>query len=399
MRTTYITAIVIAVALVVWLASGALNTDEAAPPPSLAEKNREQSRVDEDTAPTKVRVTVMDATTQDRIVKVRGKTENKRTVDVKVELSGTVTNRPVERGSVVEKDALLCELSEEDRRVAVSESRAALEQARIEYKGALSLREKGYNSETAIAGAKARLAAAEAMLNRSELNLSKIQVRAPFAGVVEDVHQEVGDYVVPGATCATVIDMDPMLLVGRVSENDVIDLSLGQEAVGKLRNGQLVSGPVTFIGQQSDPITRTYPIEIELPNPEQALRSGITTEIQIPVESVLAQKISPALFSLDDEGNLGVRIINSDNIVEFHTVTILSDAADGVWVAGLPNRAGVITVGQELVTAGERVDPVFQDARTLKAQTPPPEKTANNTAPAPLSAAVTAPQSLALPAH
>ncbi len=399
MRTTYITAIIIAVSLVVWLASGALDNEETAQPPSLAETKREQSRVNEDTAPTKVRVTVMDATTQNRIVKVRGKTENKRTVDVKVELSGTIVGRPVERGSFVEKNALLCEVSEEDRRVAVSESRAALEQARIEYKGALSLREKGYNSETAIAGAKARLAAAEAELSRSELNLSKIQVRAPFAGVVEDVHQEIGDYVTPGATCATVIDMDPMLLVGRVSESDVIDLSLGQQAVGKLRNGQTVSGPITFIGQQSDPTTRTYPVEIELPNPEKSLRSGITTEIQIPVESVLAQKISPALFSLDDEGNLGVRTINSDNIVEFHTVTILADATDGVWVSGLPNRAGVITVGQELVTAGERVDPVFQDARTLKAQTQSPEQTASNNTPGPLSAAAAAPQSLTLPAH
>ena len=64
----------------------------------------------------------------------------------------------------------------------------------------------------------------------------------------------------------------------------------------------------------------------------------------------------------------GIRTVNEDNIVEFHYIKILSDASDGVWVSGLPNRAGVITVGQELVTAGERVDPVFQNNGTLKAQ-------------------------------
>jgi multidrug efflux system membrane fusion protein len=127
---------------------------------------------------------------------------------------------------------------------------------------------------------------------------------------------------------------------------------------------------VTFIGQQADPATRTYAVEIELSNSDYRLRSGITTEIAIPVDSVLAQKISPALFALDDEGRIGVRTVNDDNVVEYHHVDILADADDGVWVTGLPNRTGVIVVGQELVTAGERVDPIFQGNQTMPAQTP-----------------------------
>ena len=369
MRTTYITATVIAVLLLAWLGSGFVNDEEdGARPGSLADQSREEDRVAEEAAPTKVRVTVMQASAQNRLIKVRGKTDNKRTVDVKVELTGTIVNRPIERGTQVAKNDLLCELSIEDRQASFIEAREGLNQARIEYQGALSLKEKGYNSDTAIAGAKARLASAQATLSRSELDLGKVQVRAPFAGVIEDVHQEIGDYVIPGASCATVIDMDPMLLIGRVSEQDVIGLQIGQTATGYLRNGMSVSGPVSFIGQQNDPTTRTYAVEVELPNQDGLLRSGITTEIRIPVESVLAQKVSPALISLDDAGDLGIRTVNEDNIVEFHYIKILSDASDGVWVSGLPNRAGVITVGQELVTAGERVDPVFQNNGTLKAQ-------------------------------
>ncbi len=380
MRTTYITATVIALAIVAWLASGALNDTGSGEPASIAERNREQASLREDTAPTRVRVSVIEASQQSRTVTVRGKTENKRTVDVKVELPGTIVNRPVERGTSVAANDLLCELSIEDRQVALVEAKEGLNQARIEYQGALKLQQKGFNSETAIAAAKARLAAAQADLNRRQLDLSKIQVRAPFDGVVEDVHLEIGDYVTPGARCATVIDMDPMLLVGRVSEQDVIDLDLGQEAIGRFRNGETVRGPLTFIGQQSDPTTRTYPVEIQLPNPDQTLRSGITTEIQIPVESVLAQKVSPALLSLDDAGNLGIRTINDDYVVEFHLVSILADAPDGVWVTGLPRRVGVITVGQELVAAGERVDPVFQNSGTLKAQRKSDATAAVNTA-------------------
>ncbi len=371
MRTTYITATIIALLLAAWLASGVLGSKDTPNPASLAEQNREQSRVDEEAAPTKVRVSVLQATPQQRLIKVRGKTENKRTVDVKVELAGIIVNRPVDRGSLVAKGDLLCQLSVEDRQASLSEAQAALAQAQIEYSGALSLKEKGYNSDTAIAGAKARLAAAEANISRRNLDLQKITVRAPFGGIVEDVHQEIGDYVSPGANCATVVDMDPMLLVGRVSEQDVINLSIGQLATGYLRNGASVTGPVTFIGQLTDPTTRTYAVEIELANPDRSLRSGITTEIHIPVETVLAQKISPALISLDDAGEIGIRTVNENNVVEFHHIDILADASDGIWVHGLPNRAGVITVGQELVTAGERVDPVFQNNGSLKAETPP----------------------------
>ena len=376
MRKTYVTAAVIALVLIAWLYSGDHSKDPI--DGSIADINRANARIDADAAPTRVRVSVIEASEQARLVRVRGKTENKRTVTAKAELSATVIARPVERGSLVRSGDLLCDLSVEDRVVAVTEAEAALEQARIDYDGALRLKEKGFNSNSAIAAAKARLAASKAELSRRQLDLAKLKVRAPFDGIVEDVHQEIGDFVSPGAACATIVDLDPMLLVGRVSEKEVANVKVGQITTGLLGDGRAVSGPITFVGQQSDPATRTYAVEIELDNADHALRSGITTEIHIPVEDVMAQKISPALFSLNDAGDIGIRLINEANVVEFHLVDILADAPDGVWVTGLPHRAAVITVGQELVTPGERVDPVFQGS-TLRAESQAGGETATDT--------------------
>ena len=381
MRSTYITATVIAIVIIAWLLSGQLGKDDTLYDASLAEQNREQAAVSSDAAPTRVRVAVQQATEQTRTLKVRGQTENKRTVDVKVELSGKVVARPVERGSVVAANDLLCQISVEDRQVAVVEAREALNQAQLEYQGALSLKKRGFNSDTAIAAAKARLASAQANISRRKLDLQKISVRAPFAGMVEDIALEVGDFVTSGASCATVVDLNPMLLRGRVSEQQVADLKLDQRAIGILRTGELVQGPVTFIGQLSDPATRTYPIEIQIANDNHSVRSGITTEIRIPVESVLAQKVSPALFGLDDSGNLGVKTIDENNIVEFHEIAILQDTVDGAWVTGLPNRAAVIVVGQELVAPGERVDPVFQGNSTMPAKSEDPTAPASSAIP------------------
>jgi multidrug efflux system membrane fusion protein len=164
-----------------------------------------------------------------------------------------------------------------------------------------------------------------------------------------------------------------MLLVGRVAEKDVHLLKVEQPVTGVLSDGSTVEGPVSFIGAQSDPATRTYAVEIEVPNESYDLRSGLTTEIRIPVAEVLAHKISPALFALDDEGRIGVRIVNDDGVVEFHHVTIVRDETDGVWVSGLPTVATLITVGQELVVPGEIVEVDFEARNEMPASTAPEE--------------------------
>lgn len=370
MRATYITATLIALAIGVWLLSGQLGDSEPVRHDTLAEQNRQAAARQQDAEPTRIRARVIHASPQIQHVVLRGKTENKRTVSVKAETSGRIIERPVERGTAVEEGDLLCQISMEDRYASLTQSREALNQARIEYEGSLKLQERGYQSETAIAQAKANLAAAEANLKRAEIDIQRTYIRAPFAGVVEEVHSEVGDYVSPGATCVTVVDLNPMLLVGRVAEKDVHLLKIDQPVTGVLADGSTVEGPVSFIGTQSDPATRTYAVEIQVPNESYELRSGLTTEIRIPVAEVMAQKISPALFALDDEGRIGVRIVNQQGTVEFHKVTIVRDEPDGVWVAGLPEVATLITVGQELVVPGELVEVDFEASGDMPASAP-----------------------------
>ncbi len=368
MRGTYITATVIALLIVLWLLSGQMGADKDADPPTLADLNRQRDAHAQDTAPTRVRVRVVRAEPQVATVVLRGRTENKRTVEVKAETSGRIVERPVERGTEVQEGDLLCRISMEDRMAALDEARAALEEARIEYQGSLRLKEQGLQSETAIAQAKARLAAAEAQVARGELDLERTQVRAPFAGVVDDVHLDVGDYATTGASCVTIVDLNPMLLVGHVSEREVSRLQPGQPAAGRLSDGREVEGPITFVGHRADSTTRTYPVEVEVPNPEYELRSGITAQIRVPVDRIMAHKVSPALFALDDEGNIGVRTVSTDNRVEFHRVEIVHEEQGGVWVTGLPEAATIITVGQELVVAGQEVDPVFEPAAEMPAR-------------------------------
>lgn len=360
MRSTYYTAIVIGVLVILWLASGQLGESEAPEPGSIAERNRVAALVAEEKPPATVRVRTSYGVERERTITIRGETQSKRIVDVKAQINGTLAERIVERGDRVIAGDTLCRISEDERKAVLEDAEQAVVLAKIEYEGSQQLAKQGLQSKTLIAQTRSRLATAKANLKQAELAVERLHITAPFTGVVEDVHLELGDYVTPGATCATLVALDPMLLVGRVSEQIVNQLSSGHPASATLSTGEMVIGEMSFVGNVADTATRTYAIEIEVENPDFHIESGLTANIQVPVQIIKAHKISPALLTLDDAGNVGIRTIDEANEVQFYLVEVVSDAGDGVWVTGLPEVVTLITVGQEFVVAGETVDPTYE---------------------------------------
>ena len=310
----------------------------------------------------RVRVIRVNAEAIDRLVTLRGRTEAKRMVEVTAEVAGQVVSRSVERGTRVVRGEVLCEIAVDDREVAVEEAQASLDKAQIEHAGSLELAERGLLSEVAIAASEARQEAAEANLQRQVLNLARTRVTAPFSGVVEDLHLDLGDYAMPGDSCATLIDLDPMLVTAQVTEEQVESLKLGTSVSGSTRLGRPLEGILSFIGNQSDAVTRTYPVEITVDNGDYSLRSGLTVSLQVVLGDIWAHRVSPSLLSLNQQGVMGIRLVDDDNRVVFRPIEIVEDGPDGMWVSGLPSMANVITVGQEYVTVGTVVDPVYSES-------------------------------------
>ncbi|MEP1594004.1 MAG: efflux RND transporter periplasmic adaptor subunit, partial [Halieaceae bacterium] len=347
-------------ALTVWLGSGFLPQSQAEE--VIVEETLQAASVD--SGDPRVRVSMIASESRTRQLVLRGKTESKRMVDVKAEIAGSVVARPVERGTQVSKGDLLCEVAIDDREVALQEAQAALQTAEIEHQGSLKLKKQGLLSDVAIANSEARQEAARAHVHRQELNLARTRIVAPFSGVVEDLHMNVGDYAMPGESCATLIDLDPMLIVAQVTENEVDSLIPNQSVSGQTSTGRSVSGLVSFVGKQSDAMTRTYPVEITVENSDYSLRSGLTVSLRVGVDKVLAHRVAPSLLTLNDAGQMGLRIVNGSNRVEFKVVEILEDGAEGMWITGLPETVSLITVGQEYVAVGDVVEPVFSSSRS-----------------------------------
>jgi len=126
--------------------------------------------------------------------------------------------------------------------------------------------------------------------------------------------------------------------------------------------GRQVEGRVTFLSRSADETTRTFEVEITVPNPDLTIRDGQTATIRIAAEGVKAHLLPQSALTLNNEGQLGVRTVGAGNVVDFMPVNVLRDTAEGVWAGGLPPTVDIIVVGQEFVTRGVAVTPTYQEA-------------------------------------
>jgi multidrug efflux system membrane fusion protein len=286
-----------------------------------------------------------------------------------------VVNLPAAEGRLVKKGDVVCELALEDRQLRFRQAQSAVAQAQLEYDGSLKLKSGGYQSRTAIAAAKAKLDSALADQRSRELDLANTKIRAPFDGLIERHAVDEGAFVKRGQECATLIDLDPLMVTGRVSEKEVDGLAKGAQALVSLRSNDLVRGRVSLVGSESDEVTRTFRVEVEVDNSDHRLRSGISADVVVGTGNIRAHLLSPALLSLDDSGRVGLRILNEQNQVAFVYVELVGDHKQGVWVTGLPEQSLVITLGQEYVSHGETVAVELENA--LADLVPVPDVTAS----------------------
>lgn len=301
-------------------------------------------------------------------VPLRGRTQAKATVTAVAETAGTVDTVHVSKGQRVEVGDLLCTLDQGTRvaavaqaQAAVDQANAALAQAQLNFDTNAGLREKGLAAantanaaDVALAQAKAGVSQAAAGLDNAEAELDRTEITAKVSGLVQDPLALAGSMLNAGGACATIVQLDPMIFAGMVPEKHIGLAKLGLVASIKTVTGQSVEGKVTYIASQADNATRAFPVEIEIPNADFAIKDGVTAEAVVNLGAAPGHLLPQSVLTLDDEGTLGVRTVE-DGVVAFHEVTIVSDTRQGVWVTGLPAVTEVITVGQEGVTAGQAV--------------------------------------------
>jgi multidrug efflux system membrane fusion protein len=293
-----------------------------------------------------------------RNLSIYGRTAPVRQVELKAETSGRVTELGVRRGALAKTGDMLLKLDLRDRQARLDQARAGVAQQEASYQGQLELKPQGYVSDTQLAETLAKLETARAELTRAELDLEYMTIRAPFKGTVQERNVEIGDYVRAGDPVVTFVDNTSLIVTGSIAEQDAGFARVGNFATAHLVTGQEVSGKIRYIAPVADESTRTFTVELELPNPNGKLPAGVTTEMRIPAGKVLAYRVSPSILTLDAEGKLGIKTVDQDGVVAFNQITIARSGVNGIWVTGLPEQANIIVVGQGYVSPGQTVKAV-----------------------------------------
>lgn len=353
-------AIGVALLVALWMLSGLIvgNT----PGEQAASEPRTASRSSADPGAPRARVTVQKsvAETVTREIVVSARSEPNRAIELRAETDGRVTALGVERGRRVGTGERIAGLDMRDRNARLEEARALIAQRELEYDAARRLEGRQLISEVQIAEARANLVSAQTELEQIELDLQYTNIVAPFDAVIDERFVEIGDFVNSGDSIARLVDTDPLIVVGEVSEREVMSIDIGSEGTARMIDGTYVSGQIRYLAPVADQNTRTFRVELAVPNPEGELRAGMTAQLRLDAEEITAHTLSPALLTLDDDGVVGVKSVDEVGRVAFHPVEIASASTSGggVLVTGLPQELQIISVGQGFVTPGQLVEAV-----------------------------------------
>lgn len=361
MNKSILIAVVIAVVAGSWILSGQF-ANGARDPQAGSETTPEtvaagETSAEQATLPS-VRVAELTAQPRQNRVIISGRTLPSREVVIRAETEGRLDEVFVARGDRVTDNQVLGRLSLDDRTAYLAEAEAILRQRQIEYTAAESLEEKGFRSETNLAAAAAQLDSARAVVERMRVDIGHTEIRAPFEGVISEGHVEIGDFLSVGDEAGTIIDLDPIIVVGYATELEVPYLNVGALGQARIVSGPTVEGVVSYVAPSAEPNARTFRFELEVPNPDYSIRAGLTSEIVIASDADNAHLVPSSIISLADDGALGIKIIDETDTVRFAPVQIVEDTRDGLWVEGLPDRITVITVGQDFVIPGQQVRPL-----------------------------------------
>ena len=340
-------ALALTVLIVAWMGSGFfIQSSEAAAPAPATEIQ-----------PVAVAVTLSTSKPVTQFFQAEGQALPDRDTTIRAQASGQIAEVLVGKGHDVEANAVIARFGTSEREADLARARAELQRAQREFENATALRERGVATADRVAEADADLASARATVAAAEEALENTDITAPFAGRIETLDLDVGEYIQIGTDVGRIVDNTPLTIAIQVPQQSLRQLQNLQPARVQFITGEERAGTVTFVGTSAATDTRTFLVEIDVPNADGVIPAGISAEVQIPVGQVEAHFLSPSTVSLDQSGALGVKTVDDEDIVRFYKVDIVRAQIEGIWVKGLPETVRIITVGQGFVSDGERVRP------------------------------------------
>lgn len=355
-------AILVLIGFAGWTATGEFSSVGSAAPAATDKPEEAASPA----APVRtVAVVTPPRTMHARAIRLSGQTEADKRAVLATRVAGVIGSLPVRQGDRVKAGDIIMALDAEEKTAAVTSAKQVLTQREAEWKAMQRLVKSGNTPKLQADNARSALEAARSQLEAAQAELDRNEVRAPFDGLVDRVTVELGSAIMQGAEIATILDLDPIVGRGEVSERDLGHLKIGDRAEVRLVDGKTVEGAIRYISRDASAQTRTFRIEVAIPNEQGTLPAGMTAEIVLRAAPTDAVILPRSVVTLSARGDIGIRSVDKDNRVAFHAIDLVDDTPNGLVLGGIPTDARIIVAGQDLVADGDVVNPVPADAGLL----------------------------------
>jgi multidrug efflux system membrane fusion protein len=312
--------------------------------------------------PTLVEVRSSEARTVPQYIFAQGSAQPFRTADVVAQAAGTIDAVLVQEGDQVRADTVVARIRLDARSSRRESAQARVETLEADLEGMRQLAKDGFAAESRVRELEAQLESARAELAGIREEIEDTEVKAPIPGIVSDVFLNAGQFAPQGGQIIRIVDNSPLRVTLHVSQREVGNVDRGSVALVSFATGAPAKGRVCFIAPAADPETRTFRVEVRVPNEDGRIPSRVSAELRLQTGEVKAHFVSPAILALDEAGELGVKSVDENRKAAFHPIEILQAETDGVWIGGLPDRLQLISTGQGFVRQGESVRVANQDA-------------------------------------
>ena len=296
-----------------------------------------------------VRTRVLEARPFTERFEVTGAVRPWREYALAAEFGGLVRDVRFERGDAVEDGEVLALVGDDLASARLDQSRADLLASEANYEKVSRLAERDAVPKQDLVAATARRDRDRAVVAEAEVRLDRATIRSPARGRVIERSVDPGEVIPPGAAVATVQETDRLKIEAAVPDTEIAWLEDGARAsihVDAWADREF-DGRIVYIAPAADPVTRTFTIEIEVPDAERALRPGMVVRVLLDRRSVAAAVAVP-LDSLVTRVDGTVAYVVRDCRAESRAVSLGgSEGEDVLVLAGL-------SVGDELVVDGQR---------------------------------------------
>jgi RND family efflux transporter MFP subunit len=281
-------------------------------------------------------------------IRVTGSVEAFYDVTIAAEEGGVVNEILVPRGSNVRRGQAIARLGSEMLEAQLEEARAAADLTREQWERQKALwEEQQIGTELAYLQAQGNARMRAATVSALEARLRKKTIRSPVSGTFEEYYFELGEYAAPALPFARIVSLDRVKITGGVPERFSQDVQGGTPVEVAIDNCPQANctADIAFVGDTVDPDSRTFTVEIHLPNPEKIMKPGMIANMSIQLEKISEALVVPQQAVLRSEDGYQVFVVENINGRE---TAISREIQLG------PAREDRIVVTEGL-TAGERV--------------------------------------------